>query len=276
MKVALIIVNYNNKILTRECILSFINVFKEISVYVVDNSTDISERFENIDINLSSTQFIEVLIPEKNIGYFPAISYCFDIIKNLDFEYFLVGNNDVICDSDWPKELFSKKDIINNYPVICPRIINLDGFDQNPMIPKSYSIMHVIKLIIYNSNYFFSKLLLSLLMQFKLYNKSYDVQKDNNKEGEIAIGFGAFYIITADFINSGIEFPINTFLMGEEQFLYIKLKKVNKSFYYLPSLVLRHKEHSSVNLISKKHLWSLNKKAFWKYIWKMPIRLFNI
>lgn len=274
MKIALIIVNYNNKKLTKECLQSFTKVFEKISLFVVDNSTDLSQRFEIVDIDVSNSQSIELLIPENNIGYFPAISYCFDIIKKEDFDYFLVGNNDVICDSDWEKVINSKSEIFNKYPVISPRIVNLDGFDQNPLIPKSYTLLHIFKLVIYNSSYHFSKLLLSVFKRFNIFKKSYDIQRKHNHEGEIAIGFGAFYIITKDFFNSGIQFPLDTFLMGEEQFLYINLKKLNKSFYYLPSLVLTHKEHSSVSLISRKHLWTLNKKAFWKYVWKMPIKFF--
>lgn len=275
MKVALIIVNYNNKKLTKECLQSFTKVFEEISLFVVDNSTDLSQRFENADIEISNKQSIEVVIPEQNIGYFPAISFCFEIIKNLDFDYFLIGNNDVICISDWYKVLKNSKETIDKYPVISPKIINLDGFDQNPLIPVSYSLLHIFRLLVYNSNYHFSKFLFALLIRFKLYNKSDVMQKKHNVEGEIAIGFGAFYIITRDFLNSGIKLPVNTFLMGEEQFLYINLKKVNKSFYYLPSLILTHKEHSSVSLISRKNLWTLNKNAFWKYIWKMPVKLFK-
>lgn len=275
MKVALIIVNYNNKKLTIECLQSFIKVFEKISLYVVDNSTDLSQIFENDDIEISNKQSIEVMIPKQNIGYFPAISYCFDNIKDLGFDYFLIGNNDVVCISDWYKILINNKKTIDKYPVISPKIVNLDGLDQNPLIPQSYSLLHVFRLMIYNSNYLFSKFLFSLLVKFKLYIKSDVIQKAHNIEGEIAIGFGAFYIITKDFLNNGIQLPTNTFLMGEEQFLYINLKKVNKSFYYLPSLILMHKEHSSVSLISPKHLWTFNKKAFWKYIWKMPVKLFK-
>ena len=275
MKTAIIIVNYNNRKLTKECILSFTNVFTKISIYVVDNSTVISQRFNVADIELTNMQNIEVLIPEQNIGYFPAISYCLETIKHLDFDYYLVGNNDVICSSDWEKILKSKMDIINNYPVISPRIINLDGHDQNPLIDKSYNFMHIFRLIIYNISYHFSKIILILLTRINLYNKSYNQDLNHNNDREIAIGFGAFYILTKDFLNRSIQIPLNTFLMGEEQFLYINLKKANKSFYYVPSLVLTHKEHSSVSLISHKYLWSLNKKAFWKYIWKMPVKLFN-
>lgn len=274
MKFALVVVNYNNKKLTEDCVLSFLKEFEKISVFVVDNSTIKNQLFNNTNISFTNNQSVEVIIPGNNIGYFPAINYCLNIIKNKNFDYYLVGNNDVLCHSNWTTVFENKKEIIDKYPVISPRIINEDGFDQNPMIPKSYTLFHLIRLVIHNINYRLSKLLLKIVTVLKIYKKNYKLQSQNNVEGEIAIGFGAFYILTKDFFNNKINIPQDSFLMGEEQFLYINLKRAKKRFYYLPSLILFHREHSSVSLIPDKFLWSLNKKAFWKYIWKMPIRFY--
>jgi GT2 family glycosyltransferase len=271
MKLALIIVNYNNKILTLDCIKSFQNIFNDLTTYVVDNSSEQSQRL--IEKDILNIKKINILYPSENIGYFSAIIYCINNLKEVDYDYYLVGNNDVLCNSDWAKEMQSKKSLIDKYPVICPRIVNQDGDDQNPMIPKAYTLAHVLRLMIYNLNYGFSIFLLKMAVYFRLYKKSYNLQRLNNTEGEIAIGFGAFYILTKEFFKLQIEIPNQTFLMGEEQFFYINMKKMGKSFYYLPTLKLIHREHSSVNKIPKKYLWSLNRKAFWKYIWKMPIRL---
>lgn len=273
MRAALIIVNYNNINLSIECIESFNKAIDDLFVVVVDNST-VPEQFisDNILEQLIGVGKSKVVRPAANIGYFPGLALGLEAVDKDDFDYFLIGNNDVVCSADWQQILDSRKQELLNHPVISPRIKTLDGVEQNPMIKDAYSFPYLLRLMVYNSNYHLSHLVLKYLQKWRIYKRRH-VPTVHLEEGKIAIGFGAFYILTKRFFEIGCTLPTSSFLMGEEQFLYKELKEKQASFYFLPDLDLTHKEHSSVVKLPKKEIWKYNSLAFWKYIWYIPKKL---
>lgn len=274
MKVALVIVNYNNIKLSLECIESFKIVFNDLYVAVVDNSNIPEQSLTDTVLEefLGIGQY-HLIRPIVNIGYFPGLALGIDLVSKRDFDFYLIGNNDVICDSDWNQVLRNRISELKEHPVISPRIVTLDGVEQNPMVKDAYSLLYLLSLMIYNSNYGLSYFVLKFVRQFGIYKRR-QISRSQLKEGKIGIGFGAFYILTKRFFENSITLPSNSFLMGEEQFLYMELKSKNTSFYFLPELILIHKEHSSIVKLPKKEIWKYNSRAFWSYIWHMPIKLF--
>jgi hypothetical protein len=242
-------------------------------VCVVDNSTNVNEILDQSMLaGYCNDGHFSVVRPECNIGYFPALDAGLQSLTPAMYDYYLMGNNDVVCDSDWKQTLHERNALFSEKYVICPSIVTLDGVHQNPMIKDAYSFVYLLKLMVYNLSYGLSFFILNVLRKLSVHNRRI-LKSEHLQEGEIGIGFGAFYLLTRRFFDEGLRLPTNSFLMGEEQFLYQVLKRHERPFYFVPDLKLIHEEHSSVNKIPRREIWRYNSRAFWKYIWFIPKKL---
>jgi len=118
---AIIVVNYNNKKLTQNCLDSLKLVKNPIfKVFLVDNSAKSNQFDETIE---QQYPFVKLLISESNIGFTGGnnlgIAYA---KKNYVFDFLLLLNNDTIVDPDFLKILIRSYTQQPEIGAITPKI----------------------------------------------------------------------------------------------------------------------------------------------------------
>ena len=263
MRCALIVTNYNNSKYTLSLFDSLTKTIgnHEWILIVVDNASNKND----LDIlkNLTSKQKSLYIIENSfNSGYFRGLNLGLAFLYglNYEFDYIVIGNNDLI----FPEDFFNKLEINNqknyNKIVICPDIITIDGIHQNPHVLTRISKIRIILWDTYYLNYTFSTLILFLYNIFK----PYLIRKDNEfwkQEGEIAEGYGACFLLTKRFANELKFLWSPTFLMGEEFFLKKQLNQKGYLYYYDPNITVIHHDHATTGNVLSKKIWKICKES---------------
>tara|TARA_Y100000996_G_scaffold108873_1_gene80429 strand:- start:550 stop:1377 length:828 start_codon:yes stop_codon:yes gene_type:complete len=118
--IKILILNYNGENIIHQCLESALNLdYDNYSVDVIDNGSSdesvkiIREEFDSVSIHSI----------DKNLGYAKGYNYGFDKLKNQDFDYYLILNNDTVVVKNLLKNLLIN---INKYgdsniygPKIC-------------------------------------------------------------------------------------------------------------------------------------------------------------
>ena len=261
--ILIITVNYNNAQLTNETVKSiYKNLENEsiVKVIIVDNNSDDSDKL----IEQNNVRIIKL---EKNIGYFPAINYAIKQIDVTAFDHVIICNNDLIFASNFfPLLTYKKYD--EKVFAICPRILDLDNVDQNPMLDKRISRFKVFFYFLYYKNYFVVQILYILWRKIKKKNSKTDLFARH-----IFMGYGAIYILTKRFFENNSFLDSPPFLMFEETFLAYQIYKTGGIEFFDSSLVVNHKDHSTCSKLTKRRMYDISKESyryFRKIIFKIP------
>jgi GT2 family glycosyltransferase len=262
MKVGFVFTNYNNSLLTVQAINSIETNKSDCacSIVIIDNcSTDIERDilFNNI---LSSS--VKVVFNKINIGYFPGLNLGIDeLIKNhFDFDLIVIGNNDLVFDRSFFQSISDNYLKIKEFPVVCPSIVTIDGFYQNPHVYKNISRFREIIWDIYYSNYYFSLLILRIASLFRFFVQRKDF-KSFSVNGFIDQGYGACYLLTPKFFLKYTKLWAPSFLMGEEFHLSRQLKSLGDKMFYFSEITVFHHDHATISKVSNRLLWDYSKRA---------------
>jgi GT2 family glycosyltransferase len=243
---ATILVNYKNDEKTISFAKNELNkIFLPNIIIIVNNSATAksnqflienlnAELINDIEISPSIDKPCYIISHPENLGFAKGNNLGAKFVTtHFDISHILFTNNDIhFIDSNVVEVLISKLDSLNNAIVmIGPRVLGLEGQNQSP--EPYYSFWNR-----YFWMYWATPLLRSN-QKIKLFKMDYP---DNATEGIHYKVMGSFFIIYAqDFINCGMMDP-KTFLYAEEVILSERLKKINKSIYYYPSVSVLH-EH---------------------------------
>ncbi|WP_310556237.1 glycosyltransferase [Flavobacterium sp.] len=267
MKTAFVCVNYNNSKITQDYIVNVLDIKKnyDVKIIVVDNASEENDvNGLSVYINCLKNDNVILLKSNSNLGYFKGLNLGMNYLEKSEFDYFVIGNNDLIFDENFINNLKSKK-IKNEVFVIAPNIIRLDGVHQNPHIVTKFSPIQNLYRKIFFSNYY-----IGIFVQF-VYNKLRTklVKEDrvnNDKEQEILMGYGACYILTKSFFNIFNELDAPVFLMGEEGILANQVLSGNGVTLYCPDLIVNHHDHSSIGKVPSKTLYKFSQDSFKYYL----------
>lgn len=259
MKIAFICVNYNNSNHTVEFIKSILKFKNEClyKVIVVDNA---SQKKDIKCLDEICFQNVEIIKSKKNVGYFKGLNIGINAVKNFEFDYIVIGNNDITFDKNFIKELTNSKFDKSTF-VIAPNIIKPDGSHQNPHIVKKFNIFKRLYRRIYFANYHLSVLIQFFMNLIKSLSKSYD-REGNNREQYILMGYGACYILTSNFFKNFINLDAPNFLMGEEGVLANQILSKNGKTIYKPNIIVHHLDHTSIGKIPDKKLYNFRKESY--------------
>jgi GT2 family glycosyltransferase len=117
--VHIVILNWNGKDLTIDCLKSLANViYDNYKILIVDNGSN------DNSVNMIKNQYpnVEILQLEKNVGYAAGNNAGFDHIKNSNPDYVIFLNNDTTVDPNFIE------------PLIKPLIENSDIYQSVPKI----------------------------------------------------------------------------------------------------------------------------------------------
>ncbi len=270
MKLAFVFTNYNNSKITIQAINSIAKIEGdfEYQIIIIDNNSEENEKA--ILKNHIFDSKIKIHFSEKNLGYFSGLNLGLEILYSTEneLEYVIIGNNDLIFPEDFVSQILTKKLIINNYPVISPNIITLDGVNQNPHVIHKVSKFREFIFDLYYFNYYLSLLIKFLAKVTSSFTDRRDEQFHNEPQ-EINQGYGACYILTQKFLKDIKFLWAPTFMMSEEYFLGIQLQKLGYKFFYEPSIIVKHQCHATMGQLHSKVMWKLAKdahKVYRKYV----------
>jgi GT2 family glycosyltransferase len=153
----------------------------------------------------------------------------------------------------------SETDYLDNVYAICPRIIDLDGIDQNPSLDKKISRFKIFFYDMYFLNFYFGKFIYKIWQKIKKRRKPGEVDLNNRN---IFLGYGAIYVLTTVFFQNNSSLDTPPFLMGEEAFLAYQIKETGGVQFFDSSLIVYHKDHSSCNNVPKQKMYFYTKDSY--------------
>ena len=265
MKILIVIVNYNSFTVTSRCLESIFTSLlpKGVTrdVCVVDNASDIENRrfLERLKRpNLSIVQ------SNKNIGYFPGLNLGLKQYNITEYDYVIVGNNDLLFSDNFFESL-CQVSYMDKYFAISPDIVTLDGIHQNPHEPNKIPKLRILMYRLYFIHYLLGCTMYNLQQVLKRINRKKNRVVHWEKETDVFLGYGAIYILTKSFfkVHDKLQYP--HFLMGEEVYLSFQIYNSGGSILYDPHLKVRHLEHSSVSMIKNRKMYKITKQAFKRY-----------
>lgn len=119
--VSIILINYNGREDTIECVNSLLNInYSNFNIVIVDNC---STQEQNFGEELNKTDKVSIIWSNENLGFSGGnnlgIKYCFEHYKP---DYYLLINNDTIVHPDFLKHLVSTAKQNKNAGLICGKI----------------------------------------------------------------------------------------------------------------------------------------------------------
>lgn len=263
MKIAFICVNYNNSNYTKEYINSVLTFRNDCSlkIIIVDNA---SEKDDIDQLDKISFQEVEIIKSNKNVGYSKGLNIGIDSINEGEYDYIVIGNNDLVFDECFIS-ILSGLSFNENIFVVAPSIIKLDGTHQNPHILKRFNKVQRVY------RYFYFKSYYSSIIFQKLYNmlRFFLKQSKNEKYSEpfeILMGYGACYVLTPCFFKDSSRLDAPGFLMGEEGVLANQIAKFKGKTLFVPALIVNHHDHTSIGKLPSKTMFNYNREAYYNYL----------
>lgn len=238
----MIILNYNDWLMTKEYVKN-IEKYKILDkIIIVDNkSTDNSYEF----LTSMSNDRIEVLSTQENRGYAAGNNFGLNYaLKNYEVNNFIISNPDIEVDENTIRKICECLDT-NKFVAVSGLIKNKSGEIAKNFawrLPKYYHIL--------SETFAFSTFLMNKLNLSRFYDSDF-----NSDIKEVDVISGCFFGIKASVFQSIGLFDERTFLYGEENNLFFKLKKKD---YKAAITVKQQVTHFGGNTVKK------NIKSFFK------------
>lgn len=280
-KIGIIVVAYHNAAMTEKFIHNELTKLStQFYLVVVNNAATYEDsmnlartcnlRFINNDIEDEIPDDNRFLIwSDKNLGYAKGNNKGVAFLNRIGgFTHFLFSNDDItINDKNIINELANKIDENNEIGAAGPRIINLEGIDQNPK-DQYISLYREIGWII--------------LAPFRKSKKKRAIIANSSALSSRITYWtsGAFMLVNANAFNQVGGFDPYTFLYYEECILAERLLKINLHFYYDATVSVIHFEGGSTTKNRKNQLIGIDSKIHYyrtyKKVNKFVIAIYRI
>lgn len=246
IKVAIIVINWNNYQDTIECIESIEKInFQDYHIFLLDNnSTNQSVSFLKKRLHLKNNINITFLESNKNLGFAGGNNFLIKkIINQKKFKYILLLNNDCLVDQNFLNPLVNHLHCHQNIAVVSPTIINL----QNKQ--KEYGC------------------------KVNSFSGCVHMSKKNENFDSLS---GACLLIKISILNKVGLFNEKLFLYFEDYDLCQRIKQHGYELAVIPQSAVKHKVSQSTHIHGIKYFF-LNRNRFWiqkKYLSKIHYLLF--
>ena len=237
MKIAVIIVNYNDVDDTIKYVKK-ITKYEIISrIVIVDNNSTIPNAFEKL--KTLEDEKVKVIQSEKNGGYNYGNNFGIKYLEsqNEKYDYFIISNPDIEVSEEAIKHCLEEMEKDKNIAIISPRMFNKDN---KPIRRSSWKKRTFILDVIHSTR------LLEIIFYKKLRNGEYSEKDYEKKMLEVESISGAFFIIKTDILKDIGYFDENVFLFYEEDILSEKLAKTNYKIISLNSEKFIHYESQTI------------------------------
>lgn len=236
IEISVIIVNYNQFELLRNCLASLIEFTVDVSfeVIVIDNNS-IDGNVEEITSNFPLVSLIK---NKKNLGFGAANNQGLAFAKG---KYILFLNNDTVFFENTLKEVFDFAESTEGQVIIGCKLLNQDKTLQHSV----YDFPSLLN--IFTSNFF----LYLLFPKFRYFNKYHLMNRKINEIVEVDVVTGAFLFGSKKHIGEIGGFDERFFFYYEETDLCYRFKKNGGRIYYFPHTSIVHIKGAS----TKRNLW---------------------
>ncbi len=271
MKLGFVCTNYNNSGFTRSAIESLRAGprWQDVRVVVVDNQSNARdiEGLRSIERDFPE---VDIVFHGRNAGYFPGLNVGIARLRaaHPDVLHMVVGNNDLTFPAEFVDSVQQYREILDQWAVVAPDLIALDGMHQNPHV--LYSISRARRLVwdLYYASYLLAGLIRRAARVTRGLTSRAENQADQQlyrKAGPVEQGYGACYLIGPCFFRHFRQFYAPTFLMQEEFFLSEQLKLIGQQTWYDPRFVVHHHAHASMGTLSSRRHWSISRDSHQVY-----------
>lgn len=230
MKVAVIIVNYNDVDDTEKYVNTITKYDVINRIVVVDNQSTTLGTFETLK-KLESEK-VKVIQSEKNGGYDYGNNFGIRYLQNLneEYDYYIISNPDIFVTEEAIKHCLEVAENDSKIGVIAPRMFNKDN---NPIRRSSWKMRTFWLDVVHSTR------VLEMIFYKILRNGEYS-SKDYEKEIlEVEAISGAFFVIKANVLNEIGLFDEDVFLFYEEDIL---------------AKMLSEKKYKTISLNSEKFI----------------------
>lgn len=235
----------------------------ELQCVIVDNSTDraVSEMLSSMT---STYDFVSILKPDKNIGYFGGVNYALERNDCSKFRCVAICNNDLEFSVDFCKT-FLETIFSEDTFVVCPNVVTLDGFHQNPHVVRPLSPIARVRLDLYFSHYYVAAIMLKVKRAFSWVTPRWFWGNKWTSSGFVHMGIGACYLLLPQFFArfSRLHYPF--FLYGEEAFLSAQVHECGGKLFYCANLNIRHKESATLSKIPARISYEYGRSGYRTY-----------
>ena len=224
MKVAVIIVNYNDVDDTEKYVNTITKYDVINRIVVVDNQSTTTGTFEKLQ-KLESDK-VKVIKSDKNGGYDYGNNFGINFLKSLkeEYDYYIISNPDISVTEEAIKHCLDVAENDSKIGVIAPRMFNKEN---NPIRRSSWKMRSFWLDVVHSTR------VLEIIFYKVLRNGEY-LEKDYEKEIlEVEAISGAFFIIKDTVLNEIGLLDEDVFLFYEEDIL---AKRIAEKEYKIVSL----------------------------------------
>lgn len=260
-KFCFVILHYQAIDETKECVKSIIeNVsYPNYSIVIVDNKSP-NKSGQELKSYYQNNDKVTVLLNEENNGFAKGNNLGYEYAKEkLSADFIACINNDTIIEDKWFIDKIIDLYKSEEFHIMGPDIIALDGKHQNPMRMKPLTLEDVNNYLKNANKKRDIKILKTRLLKFSLIRKLVRLVKrplipDQNhlEQHEDVVLHGAAIVYSPLYIkNETYAFYPETFMFAEEHILYHLCKSKGYKIIYSPVTNILHKEDASTNSVTK-------------------------
>lgn len=290
MKVAVIIVNYND-VEDTEKYVNTITKYETINrIVVVDNQSTTQGTFDTLK-KLESEK-VRVIQSDKNGGYNYGNNFGIRYLNNLneEYDYYIISNPDISVSEDAIKHCLDVIQKDSSIGIVAPRMFNKEN---NPIRRCAWK-MRTFKLDVIHSTR-----LLEILFYKMLRNGEYSNKEYENEILVVEAISGAFFIIRSNVLKEIDMFDENVFLFYEEdilakmlseknyktislnteKFIHYESQTIGKTFNYYKKMkqlfiskMYYHKKYNKINALQVVIYYILNIFRKLELLIEIPVR----
>lgn len=251
IKLAFVILHYRNTKDTIECIDSIKKSLKskDYKIVVVDNNSG-----NDNDSDMLKKKVDDLIVSNENLGFAKGNNLGIDLAKEkYNPEFIAAINNDTLIEQTSLIEDIEKIYKEVPFDVLGFKILTNNGYSVNPF--PSYKTLDEVEKAINKSNRLINiyespikRKLLKFYLKMKHTIKDVNYPSNGSCRMEDVSLHGCALIFSKKYLRKYDDaFYKGTFIYHEEEFLEYRRKKDNLKFVYDPSIVIFHKEGSSLN-----------------------------
>ncbi len=274
MKLGYICTNFNNAGYTSKAVDSLLaNQGHEIAIVVVDNRSKPEDVQQLRDIAARHTA-VRLVLLDQNVGYFAGLNAGIRYLRTNfpEVKHMLVGNNDLVFGPQFVDSIVQKLPLLEQYPVVAPDIVTLDGMHLNPHVIAGTSWRRELLYDLYFAHY----TLAAVMTKVARYTQRITARADLEQWRTPAVvceGNGSCYILGPLFFAHFSELWAPTFLYGEEFFLGRQVSERGMAVYYEPTISIQHYCNASIGQLPRKAAWEHARKAH--RVYRQYVRIFG-
>lgn len=237
MKVALIVVNFND-------VKDTLNYVKKVTEYkaidrivVVDNMSTVDNALE--DLKTLESKKVLVIASEKNGGYSYGNNFGIKCLeeKGEIYDYYIISNPDIEISEEALQKCLSELEENEKTAVVAPRMLNSEG---KTIRRSSWKYRTFFRDIIHSSRF------LEILFYKVLRNGEYTEEDYKKPRLKVDVISGAFFIIKKKVYDEINGFDENVFLFYEEDILSKQLMEKGYDIISLNDVCFKHFESQTI------------------------------